>query len=161
MAALKGSSKNYGVLYPLQTFSKGKTVDLQTTPLCIEGNSKNTTQQLLYFAKSFSGNVQKITSEQRKVLHLAAVLACNFSNYLYTLADDILKRNKLSLQLLQPLIEETAVKIRNGSPAQMQTGPAVRGDKKTMDAQLKLIKDADTKKLYTLISKGIINHHKK
>lgn len=161
MAVLKGVSKNIGVLYPLQTFSKGKTVDLETTPICIEANTKKTAQQLTYFAKSFSGNVQAITSEQRKILHLAAVFACNFSNHLYVVADEILKKNRLSLSLLQPLIEETATKIRKASPAQMQTGPAIRGDKKTMEAHLKLIKDTDTKQLYKLMSKGIIKTTKK
>ena len=161
MAVLKGVSKNYGVLYPLQTFSKGKAVDLRTTPVCIEASNRQTAQQLSYFARSISGNVQKVSSEQRKVLHLAAVFACNFSNHLYAVAEGILKKNKLSLHLLQPLIEETALKIRHASPVKMQTGPAVRGDKKTMDAHLQLIRDADTRKLYTLLSKGIIKLHKK
>jgi predicted short-subunit dehydrogenase-like oxidoreductase (DUF2520 family) len=153
---LKKTSKNYGVLYPLQTFSKGKTVDLKTTPVCIEANNKSTSTTLQYFAKSFSGNVQQVSSGQRKTIHLAAVFACNFSNHLYAVAEGILKKDKLSLDLLQPLIEETAAKIKGNSPVKMQTGPAVRGDKKTMEAHLKLISDADTKKIYQLISKGII-----
>lgn len=161
LQVLKGTSPGYGVLYPLQTFSKGRYVDLAATPFCIEGNTKSTQQQLSYFAKSFSNNVHSITSAQRKVIHLAAVFACNFSNHLYAIAGDILKKHKLQLQLLQPLIEETAVKLRTGSPAQMQTGPALRGDKKTMAAHLAMLRDPENKKIYTLMSKGIINLHKK
>ncbi|MCW3084335.1 MAG: oxidoreductase [Bacteroidetes bacterium] len=161
---LKKTSKNYGVLYPLQTFSKEKAVDLKTTPVCIEANNKPTSTTLQYFAKSFSGNVQQVSSGQRKTIHLAAVFACNFSNHMYAVAEGILKKDKLSLDLLQPLIEETAAKIKNNSPVKMQTGPAARGDKKTMKAHLKLIADADNKKIYQLISKGIIqtlkNDHK-
>ena len=162
MDILKKTSKNYGVLYPLQTFSKSKKTELRSTPFCIEGNSKTTTTSLLYFAKSISGNVQKITSEQRKVLHLAAVFACNFSNHMYAVADSILKKNKLSLDLLKPLIDETAAKIKNATPLEMQTGPAVRGDKKTMEAHLKMLaKEKEVKDMYALISKNIIKSAKK
>jgi predicted short-subunit dehydrogenase-like oxidoreductase (DUF2520 family) len=158
---LKKSSKNFGVFYPLQTFSKEKKVDFKNIPICIEGNNKATSTTLNYFAKSISNNVQSINSEQRKTIHLAAVFACNFSNHLYTIAETILKKNKLSLDLLKPLIEETANKIKNNSPATMQTGPAIRGDKKTMNAHLKLLSNKkEYKQIYTLLSKSIIDFKK-
>ncbi|PEC35747.1 oxidoreductase, partial [Bacillus toyonensis] len=31
--------KNYGVLYPLQTFSKAKPIDFANVPLCIEASN--------------------------------------------------------------------------------------------------------------------------
>jgi len=161
MDVLKNTSKNYGVLYPLQTFSKEKKVNLKTVPVCIEASNAATSTTLQYFAKSFSGNVQKVNSEQRRIIHVAAVFACNFSNHMYAVAEGILKKNKLSLDLLQPLIAETAEKIKHNSPVKMQTGPAVRGDKKTMLAQAKLLSDPENKKLYQLISKGISHLHKK
>lgn len=162
MAVLKNTSKNYGVLYPLQTFSKAKKTALRSTPFCIEGSNKATTTTLLYFAKSVSGNVQKVTSEQRKTIHLAAVFACNFSNHMYAVADLILKKHKLSLDLLKPLIDETAAKIKKASPLEMQTGPAVRGDKKTMAAHIKMLaKEKELKSMYALISKNIIKSAKK
>jgi predicted short-subunit dehydrogenase-like oxidoreductase (DUF2520 family) len=153
--ALKGSSKNYGVFYPLQTFTKGKKVNFKNVPLCIEGNNKATSTTLQYFAKSISSNVKVISSEQRKVIHLAAVFACNFSNHMYVIAEDLLKQNKLSLDLLKPLIEETALKIKDHSPAKVQTGPAIRGDKKVMEGHLKMLKDKKLKDIYQIISKDI------
>jgi predicted short-subunit dehydrogenase-like oxidoreductase (DUF2520 family) len=156
MNVLKSVSENYGVFYPLQTFTKDKKTDFRSVPICIEGCNRATSTTLQYFAKSISSNVQLINSDQRRVIHLAAVFACNFSNHMYAIAEEILKKNKLSLDLLQPLIEETAMKIRKNSPAEAQTGPAVRGDKKTMDGHLKLLgNDKKRKELYQLISRDI------
>ena len=153
---LKNCSKNYGVFYPLQTFSKEKSVDFKTIPICIEANNSKTSTTLKYFAKSISENVKKVNSEQRKKIHLAAVFACNFSNYMYVVAENLLKKEKLSLDLLKPLIEETSFKLKNYSPASVQTGPAIRKDKKTMEAQIKLLsKDKDLQKIYTLLSESI------
>lgn len=157
MDVLKKSSKNYGVFYPLQTFSKEKKADFKTIPICIEANKKNTSTTLEYFAKSISSNVKRVNSEQRKKIHLAAVFACNFSNHMYAIAEQLLAKDKLSLDLLKPLIEETANKIKENKPSKVQTGPAARNDKKTMDAHLKLLsKEKDLQKIYELISKSIV-----
>ena len=158
MEALLPISKKYGVFYPLQTFSKNKTADFKNIPICLEASDIDTLKTLNELAKSISNNVQTINSEQRKTIHLAAVFASNFSNHLYTIASGILERKNLSLDILKPLIEETAFKIKNNPPAQMQTGPAIRGDKKIMDRQLKLL--SGNKKLqilYKLMSQSIID----
>lgn len=168
MDVLKKSSKNYGVFYPLQTFSKEKQsrpngrgqsfgrANFKTIPICIEASNSSTSTTLQYFAKSISGNVQKVNSEQRKKIHLAAVFACNFSNHMYAIAEQLLAKDKLSLDLLKPLIEETANKIKENKPSRVQTGPASRNDKKTMDAHLKLLsKEKNLQKIYELISKSI------
>jgi len=159
---LKNTSKNYGVIYPLQTFSKSKKVEFKNVPIFLEANNSETYITLFSLANSISNNVQKVNSKQRKSIHIAAVFACNFSNHLYTIAEQILKENKLSFDILKPLVQETADKIKRNSPLKMQTGPAVRGDKKIMDAHLKML--ADNKKhqqLYKLLSQSImvsINH---
>ncbi|MEO6904628.1 MAG: Rossmann-like and DUF2520 domain-containing protein [Bacteroidia bacterium] len=157
MNVLKKASKNYGVIYPLQTFSKNKIVDFKTIPLCIESNNATSLKSILYFAKTINNNIHKINSEQRKLLHLSAVFACNFSYYMYVIAEKLLSKNKLPFELLKPLIEETAMKIKDGSPAKMQTGPAVRNDKNTINAHLKLLNtDNNLKKIYKLLSESII-----
>lgn len=153
---LKKTSKNYGVFYPLQTFSKEKNTTFKTIPICIEANNNTTSTSLQYFAKSISANVQKVNSEQRKKIHLAAVFACNFSNHMYTIAEQLLAKDQLTLDILKPLIEETANKIKDNKPSKVQTGPAVRNDKKTMAAHLKLLKkEKDLQKIYELLSKSI------
>lgn len=150
---------NYGIFYPLQTFSKEKVVVLEEVPFCIEANNNENEQLLLELAKTLSNNVQLINSEQRKKLHLAAVFACNFSNYMYTIADELLSNHNLDLNLLKPLIIETANKIKDNSPKAMQTGPAKRKDKAVIENQLQLLVDSkDYQDIYRLITENIIKN---
>ena len=160
MDALKKASKNSGVFYPIQTFSTDRKANFNTIPICIEASNPATLKTLKTIAKSISKNVQEVNSKQREAIHLAAVFACNFSNQLYSIAEEILKDNQLSLDLIKPLILETAEKIKTHSPTSMQTGPAIRGDKKTMGKQLSRLSNKEQKKLYALMSKSIANSKK-
>ena len=146
-----------GVFYPLQTFSKIREVDFRHVPMCIEGAYEDLTIQLQQLAQTISNNVQLVNSHQRKILHLAAVFACNFPNYLYHAAQQLLAVHELDFNLLRPLITETAHKIEHQLPAAVQTGPAVRHDNKTMEAHLQLLQNSDMlQSIYTLLSQAII-----
>ncbi len=157
MYTLLAFSDNVGIFYPLQTFSKTKEVDLRNVPICIEGANESITKNLEHLAQTISNKVYRIDSDQRKILHLAAVFANNFPNYLYTVAQQILAKNQLDFELIRPIILETAQKVQDGLPASMQTGPAIRKDETTMDKHLQLLKDEPTlQELYRLLSQGII-----
>lgn len=152
----KKNAKNYGVLYPLQTFSKDKTVDFSKIPLFIEANNDFSNKIITNVAKLLSPKVNYIDSEKRKLLHLSAVFACNFSNFMYVTADKILSETGFDYRILLPLINETTDKLNYLSPKQAQTGPAARKDKKTIKKHIDLLQsDADAKKLYQFISKMI------
>lgn len=146
-----------GVFYPLQTFSKTRELDFNTVPICIESTDKNSMQLLFELGKTISKNVFDVDSNQRKTLHLAAAFACNFSNYLYAIAADLLQEKQLNFDLLKPLILETALKVQGFLPKEVQTGPAIRGDEKTMETHLKLLQQhPEWQQLYALLSQGII-----
>ncbi|MFB9841584.1 Rossmann-like and DUF2520 domain-containing protein [Mucilaginibacter ginsenosidivorans] len=150
-----------GVFYPLQTFSKTKEVNFNTVPLCIEGTDEQTTRLLEELALSISQNVYRVDSEKRKILHLAAVFACNFPNYLYYAAGSILDKHGLDFNMLRPLILETAEKMMDHLPQNVQTGPAVRNDEKTMAGHMKLLgNSADLQQVYALLSQLIIKMDK-
>lgn len=156
MAALAGTGTGYGVLYPLQTFSKTKAVDLIKVPFCIEGDRPETLEKISAIAHLLSSSVSVVSSEQRKILHLAAVLACNFSNHLYHLSSQLLAQHALNFDLLKPLILETAEKVQFASPADVQTGPAIRNDQETMKKHLELLQDSpDVQQIYQLLSNSI------
>ena len=156
MNVLLPVSINIGVLYPLQTFTKSRILNFKTIPICLEANNISTYKTLQLISKSISNNVQKINSNQRKKIHLAAIFANNFTNHLFTISASILKSANLSLDILKPLILETVRKINTTDPNDNQTGPAIRNDKKTMDTHLKmLINNKDYFQLYKLISKSI------
>ena len=148
-----------GVFYPLQTFSKNKEVDFRTVPLCIEGANEIITKQLSELAQSISNNVYKVNSVQRKALHLAAVFACNFPNYLYGIAHQLLAENDMEFGMLRPLILETAQKVQERLPAEVQTGPAIRNDDNTMSAHMQMLSaHPELKELYNVLSQGIIKN---
>lgn len=157
MDVLSAAGKGYGVLYPLQTFSKTTAIDLKKVPLCIEADSAETLDKLSAIAHLISPLVSAVSTEQRSVLHVAAVFACNFSNHLYHLSHTILAQHQLDFALLKPLIMETALKIQTSDPLNVQTGPAVRGDEKTMARHLSLLKGSpELQAIYEILSKSII-----
>ena len=146
-----------GVFYPLQTFSKTKEVNFNTVPLCIEGADEQIASKLNGLAYTITQNVYRINSTERKTLHLAAVFASNFPNYLYYLSQQLLAEHQLPFDLLRPLILETAEKVQAHLPGDVQTGPAIRNDEKTMAAHLQqLAEKPELKALYKLLSQGII-----
>ena len=149
-----------GVFYPLQTFSKGKKVDFKETPIFVEGREKRIETELLSMAKAISAHAYKISSEKRKALHMAAAFACNFTNYMLLLAQEIMKRNKLDYAWLKPLIAETINKSMDIGPEKAQTGPARRGDVETLDKHMELLEyDEDLAEIYRLISQHILNRY--
>ena len=157
--ALLAITDNAGVFYPLQTFSKTKEVDFWSVPLCIEGGDEQITRYLEQLARTVSNNVYRVNSAQRKVLHLAAVFACNFPNYLYGVAQQLLGENDMGFEMLRPLILETAQKVQTHLPADVQTGPAVRNDETTMTAHLQMLNNGPgLAEIYKLLSQEIIKN---
>lgn len=162
MEELKKYSNNYGVFYPLQTFSKYREVDFSCVPMCIEGNTPENEQILVDLASVISKDVRIISSEQRKQLHLAAVFASNFVNHMYTIAADIVGQKNLPVDILLPLISETASKIINIPPIEAQTGPAIRNDKNIIKKHLRMLNDnPKLAEIYCLLSDSIYEYHKK
>lgn len=162
MNVFENYAKNYGVFYPLQTFSKQRKVEFSNIPVCIESNNKILKQDLFVLGKKISKNVNFISSEQRKQLHLAAVFTCNFANHMYSIGQKILEEKAVDFKLLTPLIQETAQKVLELDPISAQTGPAVRFDKDIISAHEKALKDTpDFQKLYSFVSESIFKMHNK
>ena len=145
----------YGVFYPLQTFSKENPISLKEVPICIEANQPETEKLLMELGHHLSEKVVQLNSQQRETLHLAAVFACNFSNYLYSVAEEITTAQHIDFSLLHPLILETAKKIQLQPPKAAQTGPAKRHDKKTINKQLQLLKNSPHAEVYQLLTQLI------
>lgn len=157
LQALLAHTKQAGVFYPLQTFSKTKEVNFRTVPLCIEGADESITHKLEELAWTISNNVSRVDYDKRRILHLAAVFACNFPNYLYYAAGKLLQQHDLDFNLLRPLILETAEKVQEHLPADVQTGPAIRNDEKTIQAHLQLlVENPELEHLYRQLSQLII-----
>ncbi len=150
------SATNYGVFYPLQTFSKEKEVDFKNVPLCLEANNAATLVKLKSLAALLSDNNYEVDSKQREALHIAAVFACNFPNYLYHIAQELLAQQQLSFEMIRPLIKETANKVQTALPSAVQTGPAVRNDRQTLNKHEGLLQQKpEWLDIYKLLSDSI------
>ena len=128
---------------------------MSEVPFFIEANNQPTAETIADVIGKVSHSVTVASSDIRRKLHLAAVFACNFANHCYTLADKILREENMPFDVLKPLIRETADKINCLSPAEAQTGPAVRYDKTVMNRQIDLLKDSKDKEIYRLMSDSI------
>lgn len=154
--------KNYGVIYPLQTFSKSRDVNFREIPICIEANNNQFESLLLELAGEISDSVWKIDSPQRLQLHLSAVFANNFVNHLYFIAKDIISESGIDFKILYPLINETAKKAMQLGPKLAQTGPALRNDSESLKKHLELLSSMpEYRAVYNALTKDIYMKHNK
>ncbi|MBR6112864.1 MAG: DUF2520 domain-containing protein [Paludibacteraceae bacterium] len=155
---LSGVFPNCGVVYPVQSFSKQRSVNLSHTPFLIEATIPSTLEKLRRLVATVSDRCYEATTRQRNALHPAAVFASNFANHMYAIAHRLMEKNGLPFEILIPLIQETAQKVTEVTPVAAQTGPAVRGDEAVMSKQEKgLNEDGNETELeiYRLVSQNI------
>ena len=154
----KGKRKHSGVMWPMQSFSKQLQVEFGEVPLFIEASTPEAHKALHRFASTLSHTVMEADSHRRARLHLASVFACNFSNHMYALAQEVLDEDELPFDVLKPLIRTTVEKLEHLSPADSQTGPAARADHKVMERQAAML-NGDKQAIYRLLSQSIMDHH--
>jgi predicted short-subunit dehydrogenase-like oxidoreductase (DUF2520 family) len=146
----------YGCMYPLQTFTIGRKLDMSTVPVFIEGSEPAVTGILTELASGFTGQVHPINHEQRRWLHLAAVWANNFSNHMLATAYGIMDEHSFPSAWLEPLVRETFLKTLEMGPERSQTGPAIRHDQMTLKKQVDLLSySQELQVLYKRISDSI------
>ena len=149
-----------GIMYFFQTFSKAKLIDdFSQIPVFVEGKQIDDLSAIFTLAQTLTPRVYEASQHDRERLHVAGVFANNFTNHMYAIAADILKDTHIPFQVLLPLIDQTAEKIRHLSPHDAQTGPAKRHDEQVMKHHLSLLTTPEQKQLYTLISQMIMQNH--
>ena len=151
-----------GVFYPLQTFSKDRKVNFQDLPFLLEASDEISLKLLKNLAETLGGVTHYADSGNRRMIHLAAVFICNFTNHMLTEGNDIASKAGFSFDLLVPLLNETILKAREIGPSRAQTGPAVRNDQITIQKHIELLSSSpDVQRIYNEITKSIIQYHKK
>ena len=158
---LEGTAEKTGVIWPLQTMTSGKAIDYRKVPFFIEGDCIDAEQLLQDFVSQISKKITVAESPARQQIHLAAVIASNLTNHLYSLAEKLLEKQGVPFNVLAPLILETARKAGRQSPSLSQTGPAVRNDLDVIEKHLHLLgNDPETREIYRMISENILTKHK-
>jgi len=148
------------ILYPLQTFTKGKTIDFSEIPFCLESENDSDLELLEKVAKTISKNTFKINEKQRKALHISAVFVNNFVNEMYRIGNEICEENKVPFEILKPLILETVNKVMKLSPKEAQTGPAKRNDTQTIESHLDFLSNENHATIYKILTQSIQNNGK-
>lgn len=154
----KGHRTHYGVLWPMQSFSREVVVALDDVHFFAEASDKKTLEHLMALGHMISHHVIEADSDKRRRLHVASVFSCNFANHMWTLADEVLGDAGLPFDALLPLIRTTVDKLNNLSPAKSQTGPAIRHDAQVLDSHLAML-DGDKREIYRLLSDSIMNRN--
>jgi predicted short-subunit dehydrogenase-like oxidoreductase (DUF2520 family) len=151
-----------GILYPLQTFSKGRKINFIDLPFLLECSDDISAAILKTLAESIGGEVHLLDAEQRRILHLSAVFACNFTNHMLTLSKNVALRAGFTFDILTELIKETFSKAIDSGPENSQTGPAVRNDQNTIKKHLELLSfSPEMQKIYNDMTLSIIEYYKK
>lgn len=157
---LKPFDENVAVFYPLQSFAHLPDDAIPHIPILIEAKNPRFFKQLEEFALRFFNTCHSMSSDDRKQLHVAAVIANNFTNHLVHLAQRHCEENHIDFNLLKPLLLETSKKWMTHNAFDLQTGPAKRGDLKIITQQ-KAILQGEMQELYEILSQSILNAHKK
>ena len=154
---LSNISSQYGVLYPLQSLRKDQSADQSIIPLLIDANKESVLSIIEQFAFTLSSVVCIVGDDKRLCLHLAAVIVNNFTNHLYTLTAEYCKNEEVDFKMLQPIIEQTALRLRANLPADLQTGPAIRNDQSTLDKHIQaLANHPELKTIYLTFKESLL-----
>jgi predicted short-subunit dehydrogenase-like oxidoreductase (DUF2520 family) len=153
--------KQKGIFYPLQTFSMERKIVFRDLPFFLESSDKQSDAILERLSESIGGKVHFADTEHRRMLHLAAVFVCNFTNHMLTAGKEVASKAGFSFEVLRPLVEETFLKAIEQGPEHSQTGPAVRNDQNTIEKHLALLSfSPDLRKIYTDMTQSIIEYYR-
>lgn len=159
--AIENISENTGVFYPMERVIKFKEPNFTEIPICIESNSPDMLDVIQSLAEKLSNQVYVLSSLQRKKLHLAAVFVSNFTTYMLSLGDDMIRKHNLPNNILDSLIQTTFENITSQNASERQTGPAKRGDIKVIWEHIHQLEkeQPDIAELYKLLSLGILKRY--
>lgn len=148
--------ENRGVLYPCMTFSKDDTIDLSKCPFLTEANTQKAKDQISEIVTSLGARQIECDSERRAHIHVAAVFSSNFTNHMLSLTKQIMDKEHMPFDVLEPLVNQTIRKGFKEQPHEAQTGPARRGDTLTIESHCKYLSfDKKLLKVYQTLTKSI------
>lgn len=149
--------RHRAVLWPMQTLSHGAPTDLSDIPLIVDGNTDAARSAVLKLARSISGSVLQLSHAQRQRLHLASAITSNLPVFLVREAQRLLRQENLPPDLLMPLWRTTAANVSAIGPEHALTGPARRGDTRSIHRHLdQLTSDPDLRRAYAQLSTMIL-----
>ncbi len=148
----------YGVLWPMQSFSRQVVTPLDDVHFFAEANNEAALVELMELGSLMSSHVIEADSDKRRWLHIASVFSCNFANHMWTLAYELLTEQDLPFEAMMPLIRTTVEKLDGLTPGESQTGPAIRHDNQVIERHLSML-EGDKHEIYRMLSQSIMNRN--
>ena len=156
MSIFEASKKRFGCMYPLQTFSKTKSIDFRKVPFFIESNKAEDEVIINDLVRCMSQKVYHLSSEDRQTIHLAGVFTSNFTNLMYWKAASLLETKNIPFSVMKGIMTEAVNKAKLIGPENAQTGPAIRGDQKVMNKHCQMLaSEPQWQEVYMLLSELI------
>lgn len=153
----KCGCKSYGVMYPFQTFTKGREICMNEVPLFVEAVDKETYAKIGCLADVLTEKIYTMPSDKRENLHIAGVMMNNFVNALFDMSEELLKKANLPINVLVPILNETIKKAVEIGPRAAQTGPAKRGDYSVIEHHMALLENMpECRKVYSVLTDYIL-----
>jgi len=153
--------KKKGIFYPLQTFSKNRKINFTNLPFLLESTDEESSEILRRVVETINGKAYFVNTQERRMLHLAAVFVCNFTNHMLTEGKSVVEKTGFAFDILKPLITETISKALDCGPEKSQTGPAIRHDSNTIEKHLELLSfSPDLQNIYNEMTQSIIKYYK-
>lgn len=142
-SSLKKRGAKVAAMHPIQTFNKGdglhRFCDIYIT---LEGDDV-LISELSLIINQMGAHPLKITAEQKRVIHIASVIASNYLVSLLNVSETILKDAGIteSLDIIQPLVSQTVHNIFEKGVQESLTGPISRGDIQSVEDHLNLLNE--------------------
>jgi predicted short-subunit dehydrogenase-like oxidoreductase (DUF2520 family) len=137
--SIQNAAKDCAVLWPVYSILKNNLPDHRNIPCAWEASTKKAEAYVQSLGNAITDVLFEAKYEQRKWLHLSAVISNNFINHLMAICEQVCAENNLPFSTLLPIIEQTFDRIKHASPQNLQTGPAIRKDSNTIEGQVALL----------------------
>lgn len=150
------SFQNRAILWPLQSFNKEVTLDWSAIPIFVTVDEK-VKEVIEEWLNLYNLKYFMVTQHQKMLIHLAAVIANNFTNFNLIMAHKILQEVPVSLEILKPIMEQTIHSSLSNNPENLQTGPARRNDQLIVNKQIHLLSEhfPEFEEIYSIYSRHI------
>ncbi len=156
LEAISKAAPDTAVLWPVYSIPRNSPPTHRQIPTAWEASSPKAEKYTLSLAHVITDILFEARYEQRKWLHLSAVIANNFTNHLMAICEQICTENKLPFSALEPIIAQTFTRFKQSPPSTVQTGPAARGDTATINEQVALLENhPHWQKIYEAVTGSI------
>jgi predicted short-subunit dehydrogenase-like oxidoreductase (DUF2520 family) len=148
--------QNIGVMWPVQSFTRGESVEWLGVPVVVETGALSDEARNVFgtLAIALSGHQVPADSHARQRLHLAAAIANNFTNALIAEAGALIADLGADHRLFLPSIQTIISRLWDHDPAR-------RGDVRSLEVHRALLADRapDLIPLYNLLTERITQRY--